>query len=80
MLRRWLVTLSVAEVRPPAKSNVSTMQRRQWVALALRYLEPLAVGGTEPNTRAAVLNELNDTSAEKWSRCFLVLSKLPKKR
>lgn len=64
-MKHWLVTLSIAEVRPPAKSNVSTMQRRQWVAFALRYLEPLTVGGTDPNTRAAVLDELNDALAEK---------------
>jgi hypothetical protein len=41
------------------------MQRRQWIAFALRYLEPLATGGTETNTRAAVLDELNHTSKEK---------------
>jgi hypothetical protein len=64
-LKRWLVALSITEVRPPIKSNVSTAQRRQWAAFALRYLEPLVVGSTEPNTRAAVLNELNDAPHEK---------------
>jgi len=59
-LKRWLIALSLAEVRPPVKSNISTAQRRQWAAFALRYLEPLAVGSSETNTRAAVLDELND--------------------
>jgi hypothetical protein len=41
------------------------MQRRQWVAFALRYLEPLVSGSIEPNTRSSVLYELNNASAEK---------------
>lgn len=66
-LKHWLIALSFADVRPPAKSNVSTSQRRQWAAFALRYLEPLALGSAEPNTRAAVLDELNKASDDKFA-------------
>jgi len=59
MLKEWLVALSFAEVRPLQKTNVSTTEWRRWIAFALRYLEPLAVNGAEPNTRARVLEEMN---------------------
>ncbi len=64
-LKHWLIALSFADVRPPEKSNVSTSQHRQWVAFALRYLEPLASGGADTNTRAAVLDELNNAPDDK---------------
>ncbi len=65
ILKHWLVALSFQEIRPPEKSNVTNTQRRQWVAFALRYLEPLVSGSIDPNTRASVLDELNNASGEK---------------
>jgi hypothetical protein len=57
----WLVAVSFQMIRPPEKRNVARMKWRQWLAFALRYLEPLITEKDEPNTRLAVLFELNES-------------------
>lgn len=59
---QWLVTFGIHTLRPPETVFSDEIKLCRWVAFALRYLHPLAVGKERPQSAEAVIEVINNSA------------------
>ncbi len=60
--RQWLVAFSIHALRPTESVFGDEIKLCRWVAFALRYLHPLAVGKERPQSAESVIDVINNAA------------------
>jgi len=60
--RQWLVAFSIHALRPTESVFGDEIKLCRWVAFALRYLHPLAVGKERPQSAESVIEVINNAA------------------
>ncbi len=58
--KHWLVRFSIHVLRPVDSASAEEIRLCQWVAFALRYLQPLVIGNARPQSGDTVMNAINN--------------------